>query len=206
MNIQRFPVGELSTNCYLFVAEKGEAALVDPGGVSDALLDALDKVDLRLILLTHGHYDHIAGLERLRVLYPDVPVCIHEADEVMLRAPECNFSREISGRPFTSRADRLLKDGYTLALGSLTIDVLHTPGHSLGSVCYCVDSTIFCGDTIFQGSAGRTDLYGGDEAALFASLGVLKALDGDRLLLPGHGADTTLDAERASNYFLKRIR
>lgn len=204
MKIRRFPVGELSTNSYLLTADTNEAALVDPGGVSAALLDALKQVDLKLILLTHGHYDHIAGVEKLRSLYPDVQVIIHAADEVMLRAPECNFSREISGRPFTAHADRLVRESDSISLGELTLTVMHTPGHSLGSVCYCVEDTIFCGDTIFRGSAGRTDLYGGNDQSLFASLRRLRMLEGDRRLLPGHDSETTLAYERAANWFLRR--
>ena len=204
MKIQRFPVGELSTNSYLLTAGTDEAALVDPGGISSALLDALKNVSLKLILLTHGHYDHIAGVKKLLILYPDVQVIIHEADEIMLRAPECNFSREICGHPFVTRADKTVKEGDSITLGELTLRVMHTPGHSLGSVCYCLEDAIFCGDTIFQGSAGRTDLYGGDEQALFTSLARLKMLEGDRRLLPGHGSETSLAYERATNWFLRR--
>lgn len=206
MNIKRFAVGELSTNCYLLTASGGDAALVDPGGVSETLLAELSKVNLKMVLLTHGHYDHIAGVEKLRELYPDLSVCIHEEDEVMLRAPECNFSREISGCPYVTSADRLLRDGDKISLGELTLTTAHTPGHSLGSVCYCVGEIIFSGDTIFHESAGRTDLYGGSEQSLFDSVRKIRDLEGDRILLPGHGKDTTLAHERQANYFMRRLR
>ena len=204
MKIYRYTMGECATNCYLLVADNGDAALIDAPALCDSLLDELEKVQLKKILLTHGHYDHFAVAKQLQERFDGAEICIHEADDIMMRTPECNVSREVCGRPYVISADRLFHDGDEVTVGELTVSVMHTPGHSRGSVCYCVEDIIFTGDTLMRENIGRLDLYGGDEQTMFASIAMIRDLEGDRTLLPGHGPDTTLAHERMANYFMRR--
>lgn len=203
MKIQTISVGMLSTNCYLLTGQKG-CVLIDPGAQPEKVERALAKegLPLEMILLTHGHYDHMGGVNQLKEQYPQVPVLIHEADEVMLKTPQYNFSIEISGEGYRTAADRLLADGEEVQTGNFCFRVLHTPGHTLGSVCYLMEDVIFTGDTVFCGGVGRTDLYGGSYPALAASVKKVAALEGNYTLYPGHGPATTLDAERRQNPYM----
>ena len=203
MKIQKFLTGYIGTNCYLLIADSGDAAVIDPGGESGELLKALEGLTLRMILLTHAHYDHMGGADALRSRFPGVPVYVHEQDKEMLETARYNFSEAICGEGCATHADRLLQDGDTRPLGELEIRVLHTPGHTMGGVCYLTEDAIFCGDTVFMGSVGRTDLYGGSYSTLSRSVKALAALEGDYTLYPGHGPETTLAAERRQNPYMR---
>ena len=199
MNIKILPVGDLGTNCYLLEDEDSrQCAVIDPGDDAPVILDALREsgMDVKYILLTHGHYDHTTAVPELHQALPDAAIYIHRAD-----------SYGAGGRlfPLASQVEGLLcyDEGDTLPLGGLTIQVLHTPGHSQGSVVLKVDDVLFTGDTLFAGSCGRTDLRGGDYEQMMASLKRLAGLEGEFHVLPGHEGTSTLERERQTNYYMK---
>jgi len=199
MHIRILPVGELGTNCYLLVDDSTrKAALIDPGDEADGLLRLLEEegVTLEYILLTHGHYDHTTAVPALHEARPEAKIYIHQAD-----------SHGAGGRlfPLASQVDDLLlyDEGDTLQLGEITIDVLHTPGHSLGSVTLRAGQALFTGDTLFAGDCGRTDLRGGSYEQMMNSLQRLGELEGDYMVLPGHGPHSSLEQERKINYYMK---
>ena len=149
------------------------------------------------ILLTHGHYDHTTAVPELAKALPGVRIYIHQSD-----------ANGAGGRlfPLAGQVEELLfyDEGDTLTLGGLTIEVMHTPGHSLGSVVLRMDNVLFTGDTLFAGSCGRTDLPGGNYEQILDSLRRLARLEGDYHVLPGHDVDSMLERERQTNYYMKQ--
>ena len=199
MEIKMLQVAPLGTNCYLLADEKAKkAALIDPGDEAQGLLALLEQEGLTLeyILLTHGHYDHTTAVPQLYQAVPQAKIYIHQAD-----------SFGAGGRlfPLASQVEDLLlyDEGDSLQLGDITIEVLHTPGHSLGSVVLKTEGVLFTGDTLFAGSCGRTDLRGGSYEQIMASLKRLGELEGDYMVLPGHDVRSTLEQERNTNYYMK---
>ena len=169
MKIDSIMVGPIMTNCYLLSDETaGVCALIDPGDEAPRVLDMVARsgCQLQYILLTHGHFDHTTAVRPILEQYPDLPVYINDKDVVDGRVGDMElvFSR------LPEHNQRYYHDGDTLTLGSLTVTVLETPGHSKGSVCLVVEDVIFSGDTLFRGSCGRTDFAGGDPKAMLASL------------------------------------
>ncbi len=198
-------------NRYMLVDEaSGEAAIIDPAwyeGVLQEEVEKLEGIKIKYILLTHGHFDHIMGVHGLKEATGAL-VAIHEADEDCLYDPAKSLSEgNTPEKQIPVHADILLKDGDELKIGETVIKVMHTPGHTLGSVCYIIEDekTIFSGDTLFCMTVGRTDLYGGDEATLCNSLRKLLALEGDYRILAGHSRETNLDRERTRNRFVRRM-
>ena len=197
MQIKMMQVGPLGTNCYLLEDEASKtAAVVDPGGDALRILSQAqaDGVTIRLILLTHAHFDHTGGVSALRKALPDVPVYLHPADAALLGS-------EVF--PAIGAPTVPYEEGDTVTRGDLTIHVLHTPGHTPGGVCLLAGDALFTGDTLFCGSMGRTDFAGGSYEQIMASLKRLAQLPGDYRVLPGHMDATTLDRERQSNFFLR---
>ena len=195
MNIKLMQVGEIGTNCYLLEDEDTRsAAIIDPGGEAQGILDQAkaDGVQVKAILLTHSHYDHTGAVRELREALPGVPVYLHPADAAQLGTAVMP----------PIRATLPYQEGDTVPVGNLTVQVLHTPGHTPGGVTLRVEDVLFTGDTLFQGSMGRTDL-GGSYTEIMASLKRLGQLEGDLQVLPGHMGVSTLDRERKSNYFLR---
>ena len=198
MNIKAMQVGPIGTNCYLLEDESTrQAAVIDPGGDAPRLLAALKGLDVRRILLTHGHYDHTGAAAELAAAFPKAEVYIHEKDYRDVDPSLFPLHTELSGVRFYGEGDRL-------TLGELELQVLHTPGHSEGSVTLRCGDVLFCGDTLFAGSCGRTDFPGGDTAKLLASLRRLGELEGDLQVLPGHMEDSTLSRERQTNPYLRQ--
>jgi len=199
------PAGGFAANCYLVWEETSRrAALIDPSAAAAAVSDALRERSLTLthILLTHVHFDHILTLEALRAAF-GVPVCVHAADAAALGDPIANVSSYLfHERLVCHDADHLLADGEEIRLGGGTLTVLHTPGHTPGSVVYRADGLLFTGDTLFDGSVGRTDLPGGDAGALRASLCRLAALPPETVICPGHGGTSTIGRQIRTNPFL----
>ena len=197
MKIMQMQVGPIGTNCYI-LEDGGKIAVIDPGDESGRILDELKKsgAQVEYILLTHGHYDHTTAVPELHKALPEAKIYIHQAD-----------ANGAGSRlfPLAGQVDGLLlyDEGDSLPLGSLTIEVLHTPGHSKGSVTLRAGDVLFTGDTLFAGSMGRTDLSGGDEEEIMASLKRLGKLEGDFTVCPGHMQTSTLDQERKTNPYLR---
>ena len=187
--ITTLTVGALGTNCYL-IDDGTTCAVIDPGDEAPRILEAIESRGLTCgaLLLTHGHFDHTGALAQLKAA-TGAPLTMHEGDAGSSPVPP----------------DVLCRDGDTLAVGSMTITVIETPGHTPGCVCYLVDGTLFSGDTLFRDSVGRTDLAGGSYPVLRGSLIKLRDLPYDDLrVLPGHMEETTLRYERANNPFIEK--
>ena len=194
MEIQNLYPGSWGSNCYLLTAG-GHAALVDPSADAETLINAIREHNavLDLILLTHGHFDHIISIDTLRK-FTDAPVMSHADDAEMLLDARKNAFYTFFRMERTYRAaDRLLQNGETLLLGDQTIEVMHTPGHSKGSVCYLCNGEFFLtGDTLFDEGYGRCDLWGGNAQQLAASLASLRQYPQQLPIYPGHGAPARL--------------
>ena len=199
MKVSMMQVGPIGTNCYILKDEKaGRAAVIDPGDEAGRILQVLkeDGAQVDYILLTHGHYDHTTAVPELHRALPQAEIYIHQADANGAGSQLFPLAGQVEGL-------RYYGDGDTLPLGELTIQVLHTPGHSPGSVTLKVGDVLFCGDTLFAGSMGRTDLRGGSYEQIMASLKRLGELEGDYHVCPGHDVTSTLDRERRVNPFLR---
>lgn len=206
MNIIIIPVGSLGTNCYLLCSKAGGCAVIDPGAQAEKIMARIaeEKLEVKYILLTHGHHDHIGGVRRLSKEYPDAEVYIGKNDHEMLTDTSKSYAAMRYGQAddFIVDRARTVDDGQELVLDELTIRVMETPGHTRGGVCYVCDDVIFSGDTLFYRDVGRCDLYGGNYDVLKTSLKKLAALDGNYRVYPGHGDGTTLDFERAQNPYI----
>lgn len=202
------PGGGYASNCYLiFDRQTGEGAVVDPSADLDAVMAAAGRVGAAVtkILLTHGHFDHILNLKPLREA-TGAPVYVHADDAICLADARWSqflafFDRNTTFAP----AEYLLRDGDTVAVGAETVTVLHTPGHTGGSVTYAFGNTLLTGDTLFAGSIGRTDLLGGDAAKINASLRRLFQFPDGTVIYPGHGGKSTIQQEKSSNPFLRGV-
>ncbi len=208
--VRPLAVGPLACNCVVLGdAGNGQAMVVDPGGDAERILDLLRVLHLRCVLIvnTHAHFDHVGANAALRRA-TGAPLLMHADDLTLygLLSQQAAYLGGIFPVPERVPVDRRLADGETLQAGALEARVLHTPGHSPGSICLLVESApplLLSGDTLFAGGIGRTDLVGGDEEALMRSLRErLLALADDTQVIPGHGPLTTIGQERRTNPFL----
>ena len=197
LNIHTMPLGAYQTNCYLLWQDGQDGCLViDPGYEPERVLQQADRLgkQIEAILLTHGHFDHVGGVRQLAA----------DTDcNVYLCQQDLSMPQQMTAGPLYYT--HTYGEGDTLTLAGITLQVLHTPGHTPGSVCLIAEDALFSGDTLFEGSCGRTDLPGGDTATILASLARLQHLPGDYRVYPGHGSATTLSEERRFNPYLKGI-
>lgn len=197
-------LGELATNCYLLDCGNNAVIAIDIGDAPQKVLEVLKSknLDLKAILLTHGHYDHVAGVETVRQA-TGADVYIHEQDALMLESGKANLAYQLTDKPYQPVQEyQILKDNVILKIGNRQIKVMHTPGHTSGSVCYLIKNQMFCGDTIFKGSIGRTDL-GGNVSEMKESLKKIASLQQDYELYPGHFFHSTLAFEKQNNPYLR---
>ncbi len=193
MQIDRFVLGELGTNCYIVEGKEKHAVVIDPAAKGDQIATFLRerKLTLDAIFLTHAHFDHMGGLKALAEA-TGAPVYLDTADDPIL--PQMAHGRMTQTH---------LPYGDEVTAAGLTFRVLHTPGHSPGSVCLLAEDTLFTGDTLFAGTCGRIDLPGGNWREMRRSMAYLRDLRGNYDVLPGHGDPTTLETERLTNPFLR---
>lgn len=212
MKIKQFCVGDVATNCYLvYDEETREGAIVDPGDRADMLLAEIQKknIDLKYILLTHAHFDHILAVGALKKA-TGAQVVVSKKDEYLFDpsaslSPFGAYGRQLMNRFDFPGADIWAEEGTEVSFGGMTAKYLSTPGHTPGScVILLDDSILFTGDTLFCQSCGRTDLPGGDWREMLKSLKRLYDLPGDYQVLPGHESLSTLGRERASNPYMRQ--
>ncbi|GHU58443.1 MBL fold hydrolase [Clostridia bacterium] len=201
--IKQLALGSLSTNCYIVwdSRDKNNAVIIDPADSYYVIERFLTDKSLTpvAILITHAHSDHTGAVARLKDGFPNIRVFVHEDDADFCEEVALSGARALY-EPFP--VDERVKDGDEIKIGVMTFRVVHTPGHSRGSVLYVIGNAMFSGDTLFAGSVGRVDLPGGDPAAQRVSLRRIAAMPGDYDVYPGHDVATTLERERAENVYL----
>lgn len=205
MNIKSMSLGELGTNCYI-VYDENNALIIDPGGEPEKVIEFIKKAKVmpQSILLTHAHFDHIGAVDYLRK-YFQIDVYLHEAEADWLSDPSLNRSTAFTRQEvITSPPEYYLKPG-KLSISSFSFDIIHTPGHSPGSVTFIfeADNFVVSGDVLFQQGIGRTDLPGGNMNELVNSIqNHLYQLDDSYIVYPGHGAKTSIGAEKRLNPYV----
>lgn len=206
MFFKRLQTGVYAVNCYILADETTkDAVVVDPGGDLEDIAAVIQKegLEVRYILLTHGHGDHIGALEDLKQL-TGAQVGIHAEDADMLADPAKNLSKQTSGRAIAVTPDLLLTEGTQIAFGGCSLKVIHTPGHTRGGVCFQADDFVITGDTLFRASVGRSDLHGGNHDQLVKSIRTkLFTLPGETEVYPGHGAGSTIAYEKKANPYVR---
>ncbi len=209
MKIKRFALGTLWTNCYLVWNSDGDGFVVDPGGPAEEVENFIRENDIHLhwIILTHGHSDHIGGIPDLKNISEN-GVAVHYEDAEALSNANKNLSAMLGSTIELSAPDKELKDNDVIKVGTMTIKVIHTPGHTRGGICLFVtdadEQFLISGDTLFARSIGRSDLPGGDEDTLIESLQKLDGFPDKLRVFPGHGPETTIGAEKMYNPYWPR--
>ena len=206
MRRQTFAVGPLGCNCTVLVDEASQkAVVVDPGGDGERILSALGGASVEAMIITHAHIDHLCGIPEVQRA-TGAPVWLHESDRPLYEHVEVQANMLGLDAPVLPEFEARLKDGFAVRFGNTEAGVLFTPGHTPGSVCFHVreHNLLLAGDTLFRGSIGRTDLWGGDYEQIQKSLRErLLTLGDDTIVVPGHGPETNIGHERAHNPFLK---
>lgn len=197
-NIQVLTLGAFQVNCYL-IEEKNHWIIIDPGSTPRRIIEKIGEGKVEAILLTHGHFDHIGAVEELVKKY-HCPVYISEEDEKMLRDVSLNGSYMVQA--FTVQTPVLFYPNH-LSLNGFDFDIFHAPGHTLGSVCLCMDSIMFSGDVLFKEGIGRTDLNWASPSQMVNTLNEIRKIIQDYVIYPGHGPSTTLFYEFEHNPYLR---
>lgn len=203
--IKTFVAGPVSANCYILKDDAtGDVAVIDCGEYTSEIAAALEGENVKYILLTHGHFDHINGIYEMKKCHPEAKLAIHSLDAHCLSDDMASLGRGF-GIPCSDKcdADILLYDNDVLEFGEEEITILHTPGHTTGGVTYKYKNFLFTGDTLFNRSVGRTDFPGGSFPVLHASVFRLFCLEGDYRIYPGHEGTSTLEIERKLNPYIK---
>jgi hydroxyacylglutathione hydrolase len=210
VNVERLVLGELSTNCFIVSdGAEGPLVVIDPAGDEAELLAAVAGRPVVAIVLTHGHFDHL-GAARALVDATGAPLLVHVQDAASITTPEGTGGALWGFRVTAPEADRTLREGDVVEAGVLRLEVLHTPGHTPGSISLFVAGSgdvlphLFCGDTVFAGSVGRTDFRGGDPRAMRESVTRIAGLPLETRIHSGHGPDTTVAREYDRNPFFPR--
>lgn len=206
MHIDKIVVGQLDVNCYILSDESTtEAMIIDPGDEYERISDLIDARGFKpkYIVFTHAHYDHVCAAKELKDKYKAL-IIMHEDELTVYNITKelcISWGYEPEDFPLP---DILVKDGDNISVGTTVFGVIHTPGHTPGSICIYGGNTLFTGDTLFSGSAGRTDLPGGNTERLFSSLQRIASLPSDTKVLCGHGNETTIENEIKRNPFIKK--
>lgn len=211
LNIRKYALGPVQTNCYVIANKLQECLIVDPGEEGAKLIKNIKQAKLKplAILLTHAHFDHIGAVDEVREAF-DIPVYMHKKEQQWLSNPNLNGSAKYAQLPNykIAPANQFLTPSKAFQIGSFTFDIAHTPGHSPGSISFLFleDRIAFVGDTLFKGSIGRTDLIEGNERLLLNSIKeTFLGLPNDTIIYPGHDEATTVEDEKRMNPFLQGL-
>jgi hydroxyacylglutathione hydrolase len=208
MMIKKFVVGSLESNCFIIADEKlKECLITDPGDEPDRILDFIHENNFKVkyIVCTHAHFDHVAAVSDIKK-DTDALVVIHKDDLELYKSTKnqaAEWGFDIDPQP---EPDMLVSEGDHIVVGELRFKVLHTPGHSPGGICLYGEGILITGDTLFSGSVGRTDLYGGNMADLRRSFKRLMSLPDSIRILPGHGPESTIGREKTGNFFVLEMK
>lgn len=198
LNLKTVPAGVYEANCYILVdSETKDCAIIDAGGDAGKISAAVENMqgNTKYLLLTHGHFDHVGGVKEICSKY-DIPFYISKTDEEYMEKDNSVFGT-------LPKASGYLKEGDVVKLGSREIKVIETPGHTKGGLCFLIDGKLFTGDTLFQGSIGRTDFIGGDMKEIISSIkNKLLPLGDDVEVYPGHGPSSSIKFEKMRNPYL----
>lgn len=205
MKIISVPLGEYQTNCYIIIDENNrDAIIIDPGKKSSGFFEYIDKlnINIKYMLLTHGHFDHTGGVLEIKRIY-NPKLVISKVDQELIKNKKDLFGPYSINNEYIE-ADILPKDNDIINFNDIKIKCIETPGHTPGGMCFLISNFLFSGDTLFQGSIGRTDFYGGDYDSLIKSIKEkLMKLEDSVIVYPGHGASSTIGEEKMSNFYLK---
>lgn len=205
MEILKLQVGALSTNCYIIKSNRNNGVIIDPGADFNDIMAVLKShsINLKYIVLTHGHFDHVGAVVQLKNA-TNAKVYLHRLDVELTKNPSLSLSTFADDYskfdPFSP--DVILEDGYRFSLDELIFHTIHTPGHTKGSCVITLEDVMFSGDTLFKGSVGRTDLFGGSQSEMSMSAKKLAKIRKDYVVLPGHGEQTQLGIERNTNPYM----
>lgn len=205
MIFQAMEVGSYLSNCYIVGSNATkEAAIIDPGGSFDRIEKVLNELNLipKIIILTHGHGDHIAAVNDFVEKYQTL-VYVHKDEAEMLMDANLNLSRYVTGKNISIIPDVLLNDGDIVNLGDLNFEIIHTPGHTKGGICIKIENIMFTGDTLFNKSIGRTDFEGGSFDEIINSItNKIFSYDENTVIYPGHNSPSTIKSEKIGNPFV----
>ena len=205
LTIQSFAVMPFDENCYVVSDETGEGVVIDPGGMAKQILSYIReaKLSIKAVLDTHGHCDHIGANDEIRD-ETGAPLYIHKEDAAMISDMKLNLSAFMGFRVISRPAEHLLSEGDKISFGQTELEVIHTPGHTKGGVCFVGEGVAFTGDTLFAGSVGRSDFPGGSEVELIGNIKKkLLVLPDETKVYSGHGPSSEIGWERQCNPFLQ---